>query len=219
MTLKWQCVSKPLVKKCEGGQGDFCFQRLPWFKPQIKAVWALWAFNEWTDYKVQSSSKGAMCFSLYHHKADRLNLGAIACTSFCVGSSPPPSPQHPQLSNWWINRSECNNPAFTGNGHSAWVSSPKSWSFPCQSFFPHDSMKCLTWVQVKDTSVSWEMRFLLMKPGWFLTNKHGTLFYTERGGQVSKKRNTIQVDLCISQISLLPKTSLIFKSIVERLVA
>ena len=91
-------------RNAKEGRGDFCFQRLPWFKPQIKAVWALWAFNKWTDYKVQSRSKGVMCFSLYRRKADRPNLGTIARTSFCVGSSPPPSTQYPQLSNWRINR-------------------------------------------------------------------------------------------------------------------
>lgn len=175
-------------RNAKRGPGDFCFQRLPWFKPQIKAVWALWAFNKWTDYKVQSRSKGVMCFSLYRHKADRPNLGAITRTSFCVGSSPPPSTQYPQLSNWRINRLECNNPAFTGNGHSAWVSS-KSWSLPRHSFFPRDSMKCPTWVQAEDTSVSWEMKFLLIKPGWFLTSMAHSFI---QNGEARFQRREIQ---------------------------
>ena len=158
-----------------------------------------------------------MCFSLYHHKADRPDLGAIAHTSFCVGSSPPPSTQYPQLSNWRINRSECNNPASTENSHSAWVSSPKSWSFAPSFIFPPWQYE-MPHLGSGRRYLSFMRNEILVDEARLISNKHGTVFYTKWGGCVSKKRNTIQVYLCISQISLLPKTSLIFKSIVESLV-
>ena len=159
------------------------------------------------------SSEGTVCGSLclHHRTANKWpSLGARACTSLTAGSWRPLPTQHARSL------------TDTSVGGSVIIQHPletvplpggvtESSLHPPPSF-PHDKAKCLTCVQVEGTSFSWEMRFfwlqLILDEFRLVPNVHYT-FICEVVGRgcregISKKGNTSQLDLYISQIFLPP---------------